>query len=147
MTFSEPVGQSTSPVNPREWRLLGPPVFTSTSLLNRMLVALRIESQFSNQVCLSLSVLRHVTRRLKAILEWNHEGVDVWTSPWAANMCPAPHTKNHPTGYSWLAQQLRSGSPTASGLASTVLKLIQQCSTNSRPPGHWVLQEGSKLAS
>lgn len=35
-----------------------------------------------------------------------------------------------------MAQQLPSGSTTASGLASTLLKLTQQCSTNSRPPGY-----------
>lgn len=66
-------------------------------------------------------------------------------SPWAANMHPAPNTKNHPTGYSWKAQRPPSGSTAASGLASALLKLTRQRSTNSRPPGYWAARTARRV--
>lgn len=67
---------------------------------------------------------------------WRREGEDVWT-PLEQLTLARPHTKHHPTGYSWMAQQLPSGSSMASGPASILLKLTLQCSTNSRQPGYW----------
>lgn len=76
----------------------------------------------SNQVCLPLSVLRHVTEahRHLGAQPWGTKGVSVWTPHlWAANLHPHPHTENHPTGYSWMVQQLLSGSNSASSLSSS----------------------------
>lgn len=70
--------------------------------------------------------------------------MDVWT-PLEKLTRTCSHTENPPTGYSWMAQQLPSGSTSASGLASALLKLTQQCSSNSRPPGYWAVRSARRI--
>lgn len=85
-----------------EWRLLAPPVFTMPSLKNWNVCHSEnrtsnpgARESCSNEISLSLSVVRHVMRRLKVILEWSHEGGRMSGPPLCRHV-PGPHTtKTH----------------------------------------------------